>query len=181
MISTAISIIVSCFLVVFSLIAHEMGHWVILRRLNVPILECWLGLGPALFRWRRFRIGMLPIGASLYPEPTHYQALSARQRMAVALGGPVGSALYGLALLIAATQIHFPVARHGIETLAVANFTIALFNMLPIPPLDGFHMLDSLCEHLRRPLSAKAKSMSYRLGNGLVYGLGFFVLARGFF
>lgn len=173
-------LLVAVFLVVFSLIAHEMGHWVVLRRLNVPVLEWWIGLGPAIFHVHKVRVGMLPIGASVYPDPTLYQALNARQRMAVALGGPVGSGLYGLALLMASAQVDIAIGKQGLEALAVANFAIALFNLLPLPPLDGFQLVEALLEHIGRPLSPKAKSVSYRLGNGLVYGLGFFVLARFF-
>jgi membrane-associated protease RseP (regulator of RpoE activity) len=157
-----------------------MGHWVVLTRLKVPVLEWWAGLGPAICRIGRFRIGMLPIGACVYPEPQRYAALTPRQRMAVALGGPIGSAVYGLALLAASSRVEVPVGQQGLEALAVANFAIALFNLLPIPPMDGFHLLESLLEHVRRPLSDKAKAASYRLGNGLVYGLGFFILAKLF-
>lgn len=172
------SLAVACFLVIFSLIAHEMGHWVVLRRLGVPVLEWWVGLGPAIFKWGNLRIGMLPIGACVYPEPVGYQALTTRARMAVALGGPVGSAVYGLSLLVAATRVEFAIGQHGLQSLALANFTIALFNLIPVPPLDGFQLLEALMEHLGRPVSPRAKALSYRLGNGLVYGLGFFVLAK---
>lgn len=158
-----------------------MGHWVVLRRLRVPVLEWWLGLGPALCKLGRYRIGMLPIGACVYPEPVQYAALGARQRMAVALGGPIGSAVYGLALLLAATRVDLPIGAQGLEALAVANFMIAMFNILPVPPLDGFALLEALLEKLGRPLSPVAKSVSYRLGNGLVYGVGFVVLAKLFF
>ena len=89
------SLFVACFLVVFSLIAHEMGHWVVLRRLHVPVLEWWVGLGPAIFRWRTLRIGMLPIGASVYPEPVGYQALSPRARMAARRGRLIGLRVVG--------------------------------------------------------------------------------------
>lgn len=174
------SLLVAIFLVVFSLAAHEMGHWVVLSRLKVPVLEWWAGLGPAICRVGRFRIGMLPIGACVYPDPEKYAALSTRQRMAVALGGPIGSAVYGLALLVASSQVEVAIGRQGLEALAVANFTIALFNLLPIPPMDGFHLMETALEHIGRPLSPKAKSASYRVGNGLVYGLGFFILAKLF-
>jgi membrane-associated protease RseP (regulator of RpoE activity) len=175
---TVLNFIGVIFLIVFSLIAHEMGHWVVLTRLKVPVLEWWAGLGPAIFKMGKFRIGMLPIGASIYPDPEKFAALTPRERMAVALGGPVGSAVYGMALLLGSMQLaEGHKGLMGMETLALANFTIALFNMLPIPPMDGFQLLDAICEQIGRPLSEKAKSFSYRLGNGLVYGLGFFLLA----
>lgn len=174
------SLIVALFLVGFSLIAHEMGHWVVLRRLQVPVTQWWFGLGPSIFKWGRVHIGLFPIGASVVPEPTLYAKLSSRARMAVALGGPIGSALYGLSLLEAASRVSIPIGQHGLEALAMANFMIALFNMIPIPPLDGFHLLDALLEHVGRPLSTKAKDVCYRVGNGVVYGLSFFALARLF-
>jgi membrane-associated protease RseP (regulator of RpoE activity) len=177
-----LSFFVACFLVVFSLIAHELGHWVVLRRLGVPVREWWVGMGPAILRFRTLHIGMLPIGASVYPEPEKYAALTPRQHMAVALGGPIGSAVYGLALLLAATQVAGPAGSElsGLEALAMANFAIALLNMLPIPPLDGFHILVAVLQHSGRPLSDRAKGVSYRLGNGLLYGFGFLLLAQLF-
>jgi membrane-associated protease RseP (regulator of RpoE activity) len=174
-----LSLAVAIFIVVFSLIAHEMGHWVVLRRLNVTVLEWWLGLGPAIAKVGRFRIGMLPVGASIYPDPVTYAKLDSRQRMAVALGGPIGSMVYGLALLAAVAVGHFsPSASDGLHKLAVTNFMLALVNLVPIPPLDGWTIFDALLEKMGRPLSERGRSLSMRLGNGLVYGLGFFVLAR---
>jgi Zn-dependent protease len=49
-------------------------------------------------------------------------------------------------------------------TFATLNLSLALFNLLPIPPLDGYHVLNDLL--LKRPLFADARAM--QIGQGIL-------------
>lgn len=160
------------------LLVHEMGHWAVLRRLQVPIEQVWVGLGPLIFRWRRLHIGMLPIGGAVVPRADLYHALTPKSRIVVALAGPAASLLYGCMLLAASgTGMHVG-GWKGLEILAVLNFWLAAFNLIPIPPLDGFQALCAWYEHRGRPLPDVLLRWASRIGNGFVYGIGFFVLAK---
>lgn len=163
------------------LVIHEMGHWAVLRRLRVPVDEVWLGLGPAILHLGRLRIGMLPIGGAVVPRPELYKALAPGERMAVALAGPAASLLYGGLLLAAAEWMPLTGGWKGLEILAGLNFWLAALNLVPVPPLDGFQALCAWYERRGNPLGAPLMALASRVGNGFVYGIGFFVLAKAFF
>lgn len=162
------------------LLFHEMGHWVVLRRHNVPVVEHWLGLGPALLKMGRFRIGMLPIGGGVVPDKDLYEKLPPLTRMWVALAGPIASIIYGG---IAFGLWHFNQelnGAHAILVVAELNFLLAAVNLIPIPPLDGFQAWACWKEHKGEPLSGSVQHLARRFGNGLVYGVGFLVLGLVF-
>jgi len=74
------------------------------------------------------------------------------------LGGPI---------LIA--QVAGQQARLGLDYLlrfaAVINVNLAVFNLLPIPVLDGGHLFFFLIEFfLGRPLSVRSREMAWRVG-----------------
>ena len=51
----------------------------------------------------------------------------------------------------------------------VVNIMLAIFNLIPIPPLDGYHVLNDLV--LKRPLFADQKATM--IGYAVMYGLMF--------
>lgn len=175
------SYVVAVFLLLSTLVFHEMGHWVALRRYGVRVQEFWFGLGPMIARIGPLRVGMLPIGGAVVPHYESYRALSARQRMNVALAGPAASVLYGAALAAAALAGLNTPGMVGLLMLAGFNFFLAGLNILPVPPLDGFQALAAWRESVGRPFQPKTLGWAFRLGNGMVYGIGFLLLFNIFF
>ena len=50
------------------------------------------------------------------------------------------------------------VAYKMISYFTVTNFVLAVFNLIPVPPLDGYHVLDDMLLHkIRIPISEKAQ------------------------
>ena len=167
---------IAVFLTLSPLVLHEMGHWMVLRRYGVEVREVWLGLGPKLYEAGWLRFGMLPIGGAVVPDPAAYAALAPMQRVWVALAGPLTSLAYGVVLLgiwLAAPDV---VGVSALKLIAQLNFALALANIVPIPPLDGFHALSEWLAHRGRPLSPRTLNVATRLGNGMVYGIGFAIL-----
>lgn len=85
------------------------------------------------------------------------------------LGGPVKVA-----------QISGQVASLGLVALinfaALISLNIGLFNLLPIPVLDGGHLLFYVIEAIRgRPLSRRAQEAGYRVGMALMLSLMLFI------
>ena len=176
-----VALLFSILLVLSPLVVHEMGHWAVLHRYRVPVIQYWLGLGPALLHVGQLRIGMLPIGGAVVPEPQAWAQLEARSKMWVALAGPLLSFAYALVLLGAWSLL--PAARGWDALLGVAGLSafIGAVNLVPIPPLDGFQALAAWRESSGRPFSERTMGLANRLGAGMVYGVGFFVLAKVFF
>ncbi|WP_224702581.1 RIP metalloprotease RseP [Devosia aquimaris] len=86
------------------------------------------------------------------------------------LGGPVKVA-----------RVSGEVATLGIVALinlmALLSLNIGLFNLLPVPMLDGGHLLYYLIEAVRgRPLSMKVQEIGFRIGFTLVLSLMVFTL-----
>lgn len=64
-----------------------------------------------------------------------------------------------------------------INLMALLSLNIGIFNLLPIPMLDGGHLLYYFLEALRgRPLSMRVQEIGFRFGFALVLGLMVFTL-----
>lgn len=64
-----------------------------------------------------------------------------------------------------------------INLMALLSLNIGIFNLLPIPMLDGGHLLYYLIEAVRgRPLSMRVQEMGFRFGFALVLALMVFTL-----
>jgi regulator of sigma E protease len=91
------------------------------------------------------------------------------------LGGPVKVA-----------KVSGEVATLGVVALinlmALLSLNIGLFNLLPIPMLDGGHLLYYIIEAIRgRPLSARVQEIGFRFGLALVFTLTIFTLYNDIF
>jgi regulator of sigma E protease len=81
------------------------------------------------------------------------------------IGGPIRVA-----------QVSGQVATLGFAALlnlaAILSVSIGLLNLLPVPVLDGGHLLFYLCEAiLGKPLSERTMEYGYRVGFALILGL----------
>ena len=66
-----------------------------------------------------------------------------------------------------------------INLLAMISLNIGIFNLLPIPMLDGGHLVFYLYEAARgRPLSERMQEIGFRLGLALVLTLTVFTFAN---
>ena len=91
------------------------------------------------------------------------------------LGGPVKVA-----------KVSGEVATLGIVALvnlmALLSLNIGIFNLLPIPMLDGGHLLYYLYEAVRgRPLSQRIQEIGFRFGLALVFTLMVLTLVNDLF
>jgi membrane-associated protease RseP (regulator of RpoE activity) len=163
-------------LLISPLLVHEAGHWAMLRKRRVAVKAFWLGLGPVLFRRGRFCVGLFPIGAAVVPEEHAFTQLRPRQKLEIALAGPMASLLYALVLFaISASNPTLPGVQ-GLYLLGWLNLGIAVLNLLPIPPLDGFQALVHWRAGRGTPYSEKFLAKANRLGHGVVFGVGFMIL-----
>ena len=140
-------------LLIVSVILHEVSHGLVARRLGdrtaetagrltlnpIPhidpfgsvLLPAMLALsGAPVFGWAR----PVPVNPRSFSRPTEGMALTA-------LAGPVSN----LALALVAGRVLLPATSGLVADLVwafgVINAVLAVFNLLPIPPLDGSRML----------------------------------------
>ncbi|MGD8329042.1 MAG: site-2 protease family protein [Acidobacteriota bacterium] len=137
-----------------SVVLHELSHSLVARRFGIEMRGITL-----------FLFGGV---AEMTDEPP-----SARAELLVALAGPAASVVIAAvcgtmyALLQAPAEI-----AAVLEYLAVINFVLAAFNLLPAFPLDGGRVLRSLLWGINGDLRS-ATRWSSRIGRG--FGVGMIV------
>jgi membrane-associated protease RseP (regulator of RpoE activity) len=110
-----------------SILWHEACHAFALLAVGVKVRVVQIG-APVVYRRGNLALGLFPfygsVGADLTGVPRVSQAF-------YYVSGPIGSLLLGC-LIYANTYFY--------QMLWVISFVIGLFNVLPIPPLDGYRL-----------------------------------------
>lgn len=117
-----------------------------------------------VFRWQAVSLAR---AVQLAAEQTWLWTLLIIKSVVMLLSGAVSTSELGGPILIA--QVAGQQARLGLDYLlrftAIINVNLAVFNLLPIPVLDGGHLLLLLIELVRgRPLSVRSREMAWRVG-----------------
>ncbi|HVM73842.1 MAG TPA: site-2 protease family protein [Candidatus Paceibacterota bacterium] len=180
-------------IVIFSAIIHEVMHGVAADRLGDPTARYAgrLTLNP-LVHLDPFGSVILPLllvfsGSPIffgYAKPVPYNPYNLRpgrfSEAIVAIAGPASNAVIGLIFgLIIRLGIFSSQVNGALFLVVVVNIMLALFNMIPIPPLDGSKVLASI---LPVPLERGYARVRYILERNplvgmiivvlIIYGLG---------
>ena len=147
---------------VIAIVFHEVAHGLVARRLGDPTAESKGRLSlNAIKHIDPFGTVILPMLLALShapmfgwakPVPVNYSRLNSPRRdmVLVALAGPGMNlilALVGTAILAATVE-----AKTGVGAFIAANalnfvlinIFLAIFNLLPVPPFDGGHVVEGL-------------------------------------
>jgi Zn-dependent protease/CBS domain-containing protein len=131
---------------------HELGHAAVARYYGYGIESITLWL----------------LGGIARPEEQPEQW---NHEFWIAIGGPIVSIAIGAACFVAFDALGSDPVRFVVGYLAVLNFVLAGFNMLPAFPLDGGRVLRALLG--RRRTHLEATRLSVRIGKffAIVFGL----------
>jgi Zn-dependent protease len=192
-------IFISFIVLLFSLTVHEMAHaWTadrlgdptarLLGRVSLnPIVHADL-IGTVIFPLVSMVSGATLIGwAKPVPVNLRYLRHPRRDYMLVAAAGPASNLMLALfsALLLAIVPISpqmigepnvsVPIARL-LSQLVGLNVLLAVFNMLPIPPLDGGNVLAGLLPPNLSEIFNRMRPYGFILLYALVLSGGFEVI-----
>lgn len=151
-----LNIIRTVAVVLLAVIAHEVAHGWVADRLGDPTarLAGRLTLNPfkhidlmgsLVVPFALRMLGLMPLGWAK-PVPINFSRLHSPRRdmVFVALAGP-GSNLVLAVLFSLSLKIPLPSYVYQIiATFIVVNLVLAMFNLLPVPPLDGSRILMGL-------------------------------------
>lgn len=113
---SALSIIVSIIGLGLLAAAHEIGHFIVAKRLGIKVEELSIFIGPSLFSWKRkdvtYHIRLIPFGAYVrFPgldeedggisNPDSYFNQPRWKRLLVALAGPFTNLVLGIIIFAA--------------------------------------------------------------------------------
>jgi Zn-dependent protease len=190
------SIFISFIVLLFSLTVHEMAHaWTadrlgdptarLLGRVSLnPVVHADL-IGTVLFPLVSMVSGAVLIGwAKPVPVNVRHLRYPRRDYMLVAAAGPVSNLLLAIAASVLLAIL--PVSPHTIgesnvsvpiatllSRLVQLNVLLAIFNMIPIPPLDGGNVLSGLLPANLAEIFNKIRPYGFILLYALVLSGGF--------
>ncbi|MDF5707632.1 MAG: site-2 protease family protein [Nostoc sp. S4] len=145
-------------IVIFSITLHELAHgWAAMSQGdNTPQKTGHLTLNPVVHMGKESIIflclmgiawGQMPINPSKFRSPKFGNIL-------VSAAGPLSNLTLGILFIVmlkVLSNLSFP-GLFSVEFIYLAariNLTLFLFNLLPIPPLDGFHVFSEIFPRLK--------------------------------
>ncbi|MFA7141920.1 MAG: site-2 protease family protein [Candidatus Paceibacterota bacterium] len=179
----SIQLIIASFIVlIFSIVIHEVSHGSMAYQLGDETAKRQgrLSLNPLkhidlmgtilLPLFLVFLSSPVVIGWAK-PVPVNFNNLSDRKwgTLKVALAGPFSNLCVALVCGLLIRFFSFPESLTLILSLAVIyNILLALFNLIPVPPLDGSHILFTFLKNF------EVKAFLYRFGFLILLMLLFF-------
>ena len=192
------------------IILHELGHFLVAKRMGIPIARFSVGLGPKVWGFKmgetEYWLSMIPCGGYVMPainDEEVFNQIPLTRRILFALGGPaanilgafvclslmnvmklglsIDSAIYlpleqicqvtmqigtaipslfnqpenlsGIVGIVAVGGAHVGLSFVKLVQFSVLlNVNLAIFNLLPILPLDGGKIVMGLLRKLYQPL-----------------------------
>ncbi|MBR1983851.1 MAG: site-2 protease family protein [Clostridia bacterium] len=139
----------------FTAVVHEIGHSIVASK----------------YGYRLNNVVLMPFGAVV---KGNLNGLKFSDQFKVAFAGPLVNLAVGI--FFTATWWLFPITYSFTDTVAYANFSMALINLIPAYPLDGGRILYSMIAEHKTPKLARNVCVLL----GLIFGvslLGLFVFS----
>lgn len=150
--------------VLFSIVIHEISHGFLALSLGDPTakLEGRLTLNPIkhidffgtilvpLFLFV-FTMGQGPIFGWAKPVPVNPFNLRDKRygMLKVSIAGPLSNLILATIFALFLRIDFFKPYSFPFTTISIYNFMLAFFNLLPVPPLDGYHLFSTFFPYSR--------------------------------
>jgi len=163
----------------FIIIFHELGHLIVAKLSNVGVEIFSIGFGPRLcglkFRGTDYRISLLPLGGyckleeetGLSNSPTAFTNKRYAIKLCILVAGCFVNIFTGFAALLLTNW--FPC----LFVFAQLSIWLGIFNLAPVPALDGSYPLLFLLE---KPFGKK-RGLEI-MGEAIKYGFAFLMIIQ---
>ena len=138
---------------IISISLHELGHGIaaISQGDDTPIVKGHMTMNPIVHMGVHSIFFLLFAGMAWGQMPVNPRKFRDRKwgNILVSAAGPLTNiALAMFAVLIINLALYFSwqniISLEFFRIIAIFNFALCLFNLIPIPPLDGFHVASEL-------------------------------------
>ncbi|MEH1791234.1 site-2 protease family protein [Nostoc sp.] len=145
-------------IVIFSITLHELAHgWVAMSQGdNTPQKTGHLTLNPLVHMGKESIIFLCLMGIAWGQMPVNPSNFRSRKlgNILVSAAGPLSNLALGILFILVLKFISNQsltglFSEEFIYLAARINLTLFLFNLLPIPPLDGFHVFSEIFPQLK--------------------------------
>ena len=143
---------------IISISLHELGHGIaaIYQGDDTPVVKGHMTINPIVHMgihsiffllFAGMAWGQMPVNPSKFRYPKWGNIL-------VSAAGPLTNiALAMLAVMVINLTYYFSfdsvISIHFFKIIAVLNFALCLFNLIPIPPLDGYHVVSEIIPEMK--------------------------------
>jgi Zn-dependent protease len=140
---------------------NPMAHIDVLGTVAIPLFNIFILQG---------KFSLIGWGRPVMTNSAHFKH-PRRDDVLVSLAGPVANLALAFVTVVVGARVAVSIPRIGdlIELLVVINVGLALFNLLPIPPLDG----GTLLRHLVRMTDATFFTISRWSGVVMLVAINF--------
>lgn len=147
MLTQAALFLLALFLLLAPLLVHEAAHWAALRAYGRSVRHLSLGTGPRILRTRAISVHLFPLAGGITLS-SDFDDLPWRERFVTAVAGPLASSAYASALLMGTLSLVSPTQADALFRIGLLSLFLSVFNLLPLPCLDGFQAMKALAEGL---------------------------------
>ena len=143
---------------IISISLHELGHGIaaISQGDDTPIVKGHMTMNPIVHMGVHSIFFLLFAGMAWGQMPVNPRKFRDRKwgNILVSAAGPLTNiALAMFAVLIINLALYFSwqniISLEFFRIIAIFNFALCLFNLIPIPPLDGFHVAGELFPQMK--------------------------------
>ena len=143
---------------IISISLHELGHGVaaISQGDDTPIVRGHMTMNPLVHMgihsiffllFAGMAWGQMPVNSSKFRHPKWGNIL-------VSAAGPLTNIALGmLAVIVINLSYYFAfdniISIQFFRIIAIFNFALCLFNLIPIPPLDGYHVVSEIIPEMK--------------------------------
>ena len=143
-------------IMIVSICLHELAHGIVAINQgdDTPIRSGHMKFDPIILMGAESIVMLCLFGISWGAMPVNPNKFRSRQwgDLIVSAAGPLSNAILGLISVwfLKASEHYQFLSKDFFFLAAIVNFNLFLFNCLPIPPLDGFHIFSKFFPGLRK-------------------------------
>jgi Zn-dependent protease len=124
------------FAIALAIIWHEACHALALLAVGLKVRVIQIGT-PVIFRRGWLSLGPFPFYGGVVADEEDLKAVPKGTQVLYFASGPAGNLLLGIGFIFLGMLLNL----YMLKMLGLVSLSIGIFNLIPVPPLDGYRLL----------------------------------------